>query len=192
MATKQQERDALNKIRQITEALGRDSYVGTAFKGVFEIAELNIEYDAALSLAEELESARAERKAAKEEKAELAEQLKRLKEKLEKEEEWAPRESDLNVKQADYEAIAASGATIVLPEAEAKQLIADEFGFDPAKITILHSVDKEEINRHRLCRKVGELARKPIYNATDWNYIRFDCASWHYEMHNGKLRPFYC
>lgn len=26
------------------------------------------------------------------------------------------------------------------------------------------------------------------YNATDWNYIRFDCGSMEYELDNGNLR----
>jgi len=60
MTTKQQEREALIKIRKIVEALGEDSYIGTAFKGVFNTAEQNIEWDAAFSLAEEAEVARVE------------------------------------------------------------------------------------------------------------------------------------
>ena len=94
--------------------------------------------------------------------------------------------------QADYKALATAGGTRVMTEQEATNLIAFEFGFDPSKITILHSVDKEEINHQRGCRKVGEFAREPVYNATDWNYIRFDCSNWHYEMYNGQLHQFYC
>lgn len=65
MTTKEQERKALEKIRKIVLELGEDSYVGTAFTGVFSIAEQNIEYDAAFSLAEEVETARQSEKAAK-------------------------------------------------------------------------------------------------------------------------------
>lgn len=122
----------------------------------------------------------------------LEKEIERLKVQLDTEQEWQPHESDLNVKQADYEDLANSGSTRSLTDEEAKQLVADEFGFDPAKVTILHSVYKEEINRHRQCRRVGEIDRPPVYNATDWNYIRFDCANWYYEMYNGSLRPFYC
>jgi chromosome segregation ATPase len=50
MATKQQEREALAKIRKIVEALGDDSYIGTAFTGCFELAEENIEFDFACNL----------------------------------------------------------------------------------------------------------------------------------------------
>lgn len=45
ISTKQQERDALKKIRTIVENLGADSYIGKAFEGCFEIAESNIEND---------------------------------------------------------------------------------------------------------------------------------------------------
>jgi hypothetical protein len=42
MTTKQQEREALARIREIVEGLGESSYVGTAFEGVLEDAEDNI------------------------------------------------------------------------------------------------------------------------------------------------------
>ena len=44
-ATKQQERDALMKIRSLVEQLGPNSYIATAFAGCFDIAESNIECD---------------------------------------------------------------------------------------------------------------------------------------------------
>jgi hypothetical protein len=62
MTTKQQEREALERIRKIVEALGEQSYIGTAFEGCFEIAEQNIEYDAAFSMKEERDIARGEAK----------------------------------------------------------------------------------------------------------------------------------
>lgn len=55
MATKEQERAALAKIKKIVEGLGKDSYIGTAFMGCFEIAEENIENDWAGSLYERAE-----------------------------------------------------------------------------------------------------------------------------------------
>ncbi len=50
ITTKEQERNALEEIRKIVKSLGENSYVATAFAGCFEIAEENIEYDAAYSL----------------------------------------------------------------------------------------------------------------------------------------------
>lgn len=57
-STKDQEREALKKIRQIVEALGADSYVAIAFEGCFEDAEENIENDFALSMKERFEEER--------------------------------------------------------------------------------------------------------------------------------------
>lgn len=48
-ATKDQEREALERIKAILDTLGPDSYVGTAFEGCLEIAEENIENDFACS-----------------------------------------------------------------------------------------------------------------------------------------------
>lgn len=51
MMTKQQEREALERIRNILADAGADSYIGTAFAGCVEDAESNIENDWALSMA---------------------------------------------------------------------------------------------------------------------------------------------
>lgn len=56
-ATKDQEREALEKIKAIVEALGPDSYIGTALEGCFEIAERNIENDFACSMKRRAEAA---------------------------------------------------------------------------------------------------------------------------------------
>lgn len=45
IATKQQEREALQKIRDIVSSLGEDSYLAMSFQGCFEDAEFNIEND---------------------------------------------------------------------------------------------------------------------------------------------------
>lgn len=46
-ATKEQERETLEKIKAMVAELGPDSYLKTAFTGVYEIAEMNIDDDAA-------------------------------------------------------------------------------------------------------------------------------------------------
>ena len=48
-ATKEQEREAMEKIKAMVAELGPQSYLKTAFEGVFEVAELNIDEDAAYS-----------------------------------------------------------------------------------------------------------------------------------------------
>ena len=60
MTTKEQERQAIEKIRKIVEGLGANSYVGAAMDGVLELAEQNIEYDAAFSLKGQAELAEKE------------------------------------------------------------------------------------------------------------------------------------
>lgn len=61
-ATKQQERDALAKIRRIVDALGPESYLATAFEGCFDLAAENIENDWGCSMADRVR--RAEKRAA--------------------------------------------------------------------------------------------------------------------------------
>lgn len=57
MTTKDQERKALEKIRKIVEEIGgRDSYIGMAFDGCFELAETNIENDWGCSMQDKVES----------------------------------------------------------------------------------------------------------------------------------------
>ena len=56
IATKDQERDALAKIKKIVEGLGPQSYLATAFEGCFQDAEDNIENDFAFSMASRYES----------------------------------------------------------------------------------------------------------------------------------------
>lgn len=57
MMTKQQEREALERIRNILADAGADSYIGMAFAGCVEDAESNIENDWALSMAGRWQSA---------------------------------------------------------------------------------------------------------------------------------------
>lgn len=61
-ATKQQERDTLEKIQKMVEMLGPDSYLATAFDGCFDLAADNIDNDWACSMADR--ARRAEKRAA--------------------------------------------------------------------------------------------------------------------------------
>lgn len=51
-ATKQQERDTLEKIKKMVAQLGPNSYLSAAFEGCFELAAENIENDWACSMAD--------------------------------------------------------------------------------------------------------------------------------------------
>ena len=121
---------------------------------------------------------------------ELEEQNAALAKQLEAEQEWKPCEDTDNVAQADYEKLAKAGGTETMDDDKAKALLYDWFGFAAEKIVIFRSVPVFEVNRHRRLRQVGERERLPLYNATDWNYIRFDCGILSYELTNGELRPY--
>ena len=109
---------------------------------------------------------------------------------LDRELEWKPCDgSGTNMTQERYEHLANCGQ--VMSDEEAKEFIADECGFDPEKIHILHEVNTYEVNKHRRLRVAGPFDRAPMYESTDWNYIRFDCACFMYEFINGQL-CFYC
>ena len=74
-ATKDQEREALEKIKAILDTLGLDSSVGTAFEGCLEIAEENIENDFAFSMKQRVEAAVVENSRLKERVKELEDKL---------------------------------------------------------------------------------------------------------------------
>ncbi len=109
---------------------------------------------------------------------------------LDRELEWKPAQgSGTNMEQNHYLHLRASGR--VLTDEEAVALVADECGFDANKIRILHTACSYEVNKHHRLRKAGEYDRSPVYESTDWNYVRFDCAQFMYELVNGEIR-FYC
>ena len=72
-ATKQQEREALDKIRKLVEQLGPDSYLATTFEGCFQLAAESIDNDWACSMADR---ARCAEKRAAELEDKLAESVK--------------------------------------------------------------------------------------------------------------------
>ena len=94
------------------------------------------------------------------------------------------------MKQERYEELAKCGK--VMTDDEAKAFIADECGFAPEKIRILHEANTYEVNKHRRLRKSAAFDRAPVYESTDWNYVRFDCAYFMYELINGELRFYSC
>ena len=126
-------------------------------------------------------------------KKDMADREKRIDEltaELDRELEWKPSDgAGTNMEQNRYEELAKYGKAMT--DEEAKAFIADECGFDPEKIRILHEVNTYEVNKHRRLRKSDTFDRAPVYEATDWNYVRFDCACFMYELVNGELR-FYC
>lgn len=70
MTTKEQEREAIKKIRKIVEELGENSYVGFAMDGILELAEDNIREDTAYSMKERAEIAQKDAEEAEKENKE--------------------------------------------------------------------------------------------------------------------------
>lgn len=121
-------------------------------------------------------------------------EITRLTAALEREQEWKPYECQWNVKQEDYKHLEEDYSTKSMSDSEAVELIASEFGFALDRIKIVHELEIYEVSRHYRLRKVGSIERKSLYNATDWNYIRFNVrgnVTMSYEMCNGDLRLFH-
>lgn len=57
-----------------------------------------------------------------------------------------------------------------ITEEAARVKICEEFGFEASRVKIIGT---------------------PYYDATDWNFIRFDCAGWHWLMNNGGICKVY-
>lgn len=138
-------------------------------------------------------------------KADAEKQEKRIAElqaQLDKELEWKPSErTGTNMSQDRYESLLAictgnNGDPHVMSEAEARQLVAEEFGFDPERIEIVTPVHTYEVNKYHQLRKAAAYTRQPLYDVSDYNYVRFNvrcaAATWSYEMVNGELVTYNC
>ena len=141
-------------------------------------------------------------KSVKKENAEYERRLADLQAQLDRELGWKPSEgTGTNMNQSDYEALAAlcdgtHGDPHEMTDDEAKKLIASEFGFAVEKVVIIHVVHAYEVNKHHQLRKYAEYIRRPMYDVSDYNYVRFDvdCGhmTWMYEMVNGELKTYSC
>lgn len=144
-------------------------------------------------LAEKIQKAVNNERIAEEQKAEKAQKMyerriAELEKALEQVQRWKPYVDTNNVPQETYEKLIHAGGTKYLTEEAAKALLFDWYGFSKEEITIHTEIPKYEVNRDKLLRKVGTIDRRPAYNATDWNYIRFDCKLMAYEVCDGNLR----
>lgn len=122
----------------------------------------------------------------------MEKEIEKLKKALDIELEWKPCSGGTNMRQEEYEKLLHTCDTEILDDYKAKHLLYEEFGFSPDKISIISSVSTYESNKHNYMRELEKYERKALYNATDWNYIRFDCACWMFEMVNGCLRFYNC
>ena len=115
----------------------------------------------------------------------------KLQNQLDKELDWHPaKHTGTNMKQDDYNKLAESGSAIIPSDEEAIEHLSILFGFMPEKIQILREVQTFEVNKYHRLRVKETFRREPLYDATDWNYIRFDCAGMQWELVNGELLPY--
>ena len=129
----------------------------------------------------------------KAETSELRELLREAREELEREQEWRPSDScGTKMNQRSYEYLAKSGRKMT--DDEAKTMIYEEFGFGPSMIEIVREVSTLEVHRHRRLRTTGTFKRSPYYEASDWNYIRFNVkaprGTWQWEVINGDITQY--
>ena len=138
------------------------------------------------SLEKELEQLRAEKD---KEITLLKTEITGLKEQLDEELEWEPcNDCGTNMPQEDYVILCQfCSQGECLSEEAAKEIIFREFGFAEEKVVIVNKACTYESNKYADIRIKDTYERQPLYNASDWNYIRFDCAGWQYEMVNGTL-----
>ena len=115
----------------------------------------------------------------------------KLQQELDKELDWKSAEhTGTNMKQEDYNKLAESGSAIIPSDEEAIEHLSMLFGFMPERIQILREVQTFEVNKYHRLRLKDTYHREPLYDATDWNYIRFDCAGNQWELVNGELLPY--
>lgn len=118
----------------------------------------------------------------------LKKELERAQQAIDREQEWKTHECS-NMSQDRYENLAKAGKGMTA--AAAANYIEEEFGFRADRVKVFEEIPAYQINRHRQIRRNGTVKRSPVYDATDWNYIRFNCGAWQYEVVNGQLYQ-YC
>lgn len=119
-------------------------------------------------------------------------EIEKLKAKLDAELEWTLcKSAGTQMKQRDYVELRENGFTKVMTDEEAANFIAEELGFNAARVKIIHTVKTFEINRHHWMRVAETYDREPCYGSTDWNYVRFDVNGVEYEYIDGQL-VLYC
>lgn len=79
----------------------------------------------------------------------------------------------------------------LMTDEQAILFVNSEFGFEASHVQILHEAELDVTEPNARYVSIEKIARKPLYVATDWNYVRFNvraCGTWCYEAINGDLR----
>lgn len=111
---------------------------------------------------------------------------------LDAELEWTPcKDAGTRMTQRDYVKLREDRFTKTMTDEKAVNFIAEELGFNAARVRIIRKAETYEVNKHRRMRVAETYEREPCYMATDWNYVRFDVNGIEYEYLNGQL-VMYC
>lgn len=125
-----------------------------------------------------------------EELKEREKKIAKLEEQLDREQDWKLSDrAGTHMSQKNYINLREDGDLISYDTA--KNIIVKEFGFRLDKIEIITEVETYEVSRHYRLRRKDTFTREPVYESTDWNYIRFNVGNLQYEMINGDLEQ-YC
>ena len=113
--------------------------------------------------------------------ADREKQIDELTAELDRELEWKPSDSTgTNMDQKSYEELAKYGKAMT--DEEAKTFIADECGFAPEKIRILHEVNTYEVNKHRRSASPAPSTARPCTSppigTTSASTAPTSCMSW--------------
>lgn len=111
---------------------------------------------------------------------------------LDAELEWTPcKDAGTRMTQRDYVKLKEDRFTKTMTDEEAANFIAEELGFNAARVKIIRKAETYEVNKHHRMRVAETYDREPLYESTDWNYVRFDVNGIGYEYINGQL-TLYC
>lgn len=120
------------------------------------------------------------------------EEIEKLKAQLDAELEWTPcKDAGTRMTQRDYVKLKEDRFTKTMTDEEAANFIAEELGFNAERVRIIRKAETYEVNKHRRMRIAETYDREPLYESTDWNYVRFDVNGIEYEYVNGQLEM-YC
>ena len=118
----------------------------------------------------------------------LKDKIQSLKADLDKELQWKDA-CNIGTKMTNYDYVMlySDHNSKFLTDLEAKELINREVGFELDAIQIIGEVEHYEVNKYGVTRVNQTAERVPIFNASDWNYVRFDVKGREYELINSDL-----
>lgn len=115
-------------------------------------------------------------------------EIEKLKAQLDAELEWTPcKDAGTQMTQRDYVKLREDRFTKTMTDEEAANFIAEELGFNAERVRIIRKAETYEVNKHHRMRVAETYEREPLYESTDWNYVRFDVCGMTYEYVNGQL-----